>query len=64
MEGIVDHWFIVNWEEVLVRYFCEGVEAGTCAACEDNAFHFLPPVKYFFMRMVFKYLSYVVGVYW
>ena len=39
LEGIVDHRFIVDREQVLVGYFCEGVEAGTCAACEDNAFH-------------------------
>jgi len=38
-EGVVDHRFIVDREQVLVRDFCQGVEAGACAACEDDAFH-------------------------
>ena len=39
LEGIIDHGFVVDREQVLVRDFCEGVEAGAGAACEDNAFH-------------------------
>ncbi len=47
---------------MFVRYFCEGVEAGTCAACEDNAFHdFYLSREDFFKRMVLKYLNGLVG---
>ena len=41
MKGIVDHGFVVHGQEVLVCDFCEGVEAGTCAACEYYAFQIL-----------------------
>ena len=36
---IVDHGLVVDREQVFVRDFCEGVEAGAGAACEDDAFH-------------------------
>ena len=39
LEGIVYHRFVVDREEVLVGDFCEGVEPGASAACEDDAFH-------------------------
>ena len=39
LEGIVDHGFVVDRKQVFVCDFCEGVEAGAGAACEDNAFH-------------------------
>ena len=38
---IVDYGFVVDRKQVFVCDFSEGVEAGTCAACEDNAFHVL-----------------------
>jgi hypothetical protein len=34
--SVVYHWFIVERQLMLVRYFCEGVEAGASAACEDE----------------------------
>ena len=39
LEGIVDHGFIIHGQQVLVFDFCDGVEPGTCAACEDYTFH-------------------------
>ena len=65
----MDHRFVVDWEEVFVRYFCKGIEAGARAAYEDNAFHFLPPVDYFFSCVdgfeIFKWCSLgVVGWSW
>jgi len=36
---IVDHGFVVHRQQVFVGDFGKGVEAGTCAACEDYAFH-------------------------
>ena len=33
LEGIIDHGFVVDGEQVFVCDFCEGVEAGACAAC-------------------------------
>ena len=41
LQGIVDHGFVVDREQVLVGDFCEGVEPGASAACEDDAFHVL-----------------------
>ena len=62
LEGVVDHRLVVDREQVLVGYFCEGVEAGASAACEDNTFHvFYHQVNIFFDRMVLKYLNDVVG---
>jgi len=36
LQGIVDHGFVVDREQVFVCDFCEGVEARASAACEDG----------------------------
>ena len=39
MYVIVDYGFVVHGQQVFVGDLGQGVEAGTCAACEDDAFH-------------------------
>jgi len=39
MQGVVDHGFVVHRQQVLVGHLGQGIEAGTGAACEDDAFH-------------------------
>lgn len=37
--GIINHWFIIDWHELLANAFSDWIEARTTASGEDNSSH-------------------------
>lgn len=37
--GIINHWFIIDWHELLADAFSDWIEARTTASGENNSFH-------------------------